>query len=106
MDPIVLEPVDDVVITTLVDNSYDGLMRDMGPARRTPMGRTPRVSAPQFVEGDPSCWPCLAWARPPRQSCGACSPTPTRWPPVETSSPELSEITPPPRIWKPYPRDG
>lgn len=52
VDPIVLEPVDDVVITTLVDNSYDGLMRDMGPARCTPMGRTPRVSAPQFVEGE------------------------------------------------------
>jgi 7,8-dihydropterin-6-yl-methyl-4-(beta-D-ribofuranosyl)aminobenzene 5'-phosphate synthase len=35
-----------------VDNSYDGLMVDMGPARRMPMGRTPRVPAPQFEQGE------------------------------------------------------
>ena len=52
VDPITLEPVDEVTITTLVDNSYDGLMVDMGPARRTPMGRTPRVPAPQFEQGE------------------------------------------------------
>ena len=52
VDPIVLEPVDEVTITTLVDNSYDGLMVDMGPARRVPMGRTPRVPAPQFEQGE------------------------------------------------------
>jgi 7,8-dihydropterin-6-yl-methyl-4-(beta-D-ribofuranosyl)aminobenzene 5'-phosphate synthase len=52
VDPITLEPVDEVVITTLVDNSYDGLMADMGVARRTPMGRTPRVSARQFEQGE------------------------------------------------------
>jgi 7,8-dihydropterin-6-yl-methyl-4-(beta-D-ribofuranosyl)aminobenzene 5'-phosphate synthase len=51
-DPITLEPVDEVVITTLVDNSYDGLMADMGVARRVPMGRTPRVSARQFEQGE------------------------------------------------------
>ena len=33
MDPIALEPVDEVVITTLVDNSYDALMAT--PARPT-----------------------------------------------------------------------
>ena len=52
IDPIALDPVDEIVITTLVDNSYDGLMTDMGPARRAPMGRTPRVAAPQFEQGE------------------------------------------------------
>jgi 7,8-dihydropterin-6-yl-methyl-4-(beta-D-ribofuranosyl)aminobenzene 5'-phosphate synthase len=52
VDPIVLEPVDEVVVTTLVDNSYDGLMADMGPARRRPMARTPRVPAPHFEGGE------------------------------------------------------
>lgn len=52
VDPITLEPVDEVVITTLVDNSYDGLMPDMGPARRAAMSRTPRVPAPQFQQGE------------------------------------------------------
>jgi 7,8-dihydropterin-6-yl-methyl-4-(beta-D-ribofuranosyl)aminobenzene 5'-phosphate synthase len=51
VDPIVLEAVDEIVITTLVDNSYDGLMGDVGPARRTGMGRTPRVDAEQFEGG-------------------------------------------------------
>ena len=51
VDPISLEPVDEVVITTLVDNSYDGLMADMGPARRAGMGRVPPVPAPQFEQG-------------------------------------------------------
>ncbi|HET9078230.1 MAG TPA: MBL fold metallo-hydrolase [Acidimicrobiales bacterium] len=46
-----MEPVDELVITTLVDNSYDGLMADMGPARRTAMNRTPSVPAPQFEQG-------------------------------------------------------
>jgi 7,8-dihydropterin-6-yl-methyl-4-(beta-D-ribofuranosyl)aminobenzene 5'-phosphate synthase len=52
VDPIGLEQVDEVVITTLVDNSYDGLMSDMGPAKRAAMGRTPRVPAPQFDQGE------------------------------------------------------
>jgi 7,8-dihydropterin-6-yl-methyl-4-(beta-D-ribofuranosyl)aminobenzene 5'-phosphate synthase len=51
VDPIALEPVDEVVVTTLVDNSYDGLMVDMGPAKRKPMGRTPPVPARLFEEG-------------------------------------------------------
>lgn len=50
VDPIALEPVDDVVVTMLMDNSYDGLMGDMGPARRSPLGRLPTVPAPQFEE--------------------------------------------------------
>jgi 7,8-dihydropterin-6-yl-methyl-4-(beta-D-ribofuranosyl)aminobenzene 5'-phosphate synthase len=51
VDAIGLAPVDEVVVTTLVDNSYDGLMADMGPARRRPMGRTPPTEAPHFVGG-------------------------------------------------------
>ena len=51
VDPIALESVDEVIFTMLVDNSYDGLMVDMGPAKRRAMGRTPRVPAPQFEEG-------------------------------------------------------
>jgi 7,8-dihydropterin-6-yl-methyl-4-(beta-D-ribofuranosyl)aminobenzene 5'-phosphate synthase len=52
VDPVAIEPVDEVIVTTLVDNSYDGLMADMGPARRAAMGRTPRVPAPQFAQGE------------------------------------------------------
>jgi 7,8-dihydropterin-6-yl-methyl-4-(beta-D-ribofuranosyl)aminobenzene 5'-phosphate synthase len=52
IDPIVPEPVDEVTITTLVDNSYDGLMVDMGPAKRAGMGRTPPTAAPQFAGGE------------------------------------------------------
>ena len=51
MDPIALEPVDEVVITTLVDNSYDALMADVGPARRARNATIPKVDAPQFVDG-------------------------------------------------------
>jgi 7,8-dihydropterin-6-yl-methyl-4-(beta-D-ribofuranosyl)aminobenzene 5'-phosphate synthase len=50
VDPIALEPVDDVVVTMLMDNSYDGLMTDVGPARRTPLGRLPTLPAPHFEE--------------------------------------------------------
>lgn len=40
------------MIQTLVDNSYDGLMADMGPARRTPIVRTPPVPAEHFAGGE------------------------------------------------------
>jgi 7,8-dihydropterin-6-yl-methyl-4-(beta-D-ribofuranosyl)aminobenzene 5'-phosphate synthase len=52
VDPIALAPVDELTITTLVDNSFDGLLTDSGPARRAALGRTPRVPAPQFLGGD------------------------------------------------------
>ena len=51
IDPIPLTPVDEVVITTLVDNSYDALMGDTGPARRAPLAGMPEVPAPQFENG-------------------------------------------------------
>ena len=59
VDPISLEPVDELTITMLVDNSYDGLLTDDGPAHRAAMGRTARVPAPQFTDGEtvPGSWP-------------------------------------------------
>lgn len=54
VDPISLEPVDEVIITMLMDNSYDALMGDVGPARRAPLARIPRVAAQQFDEGKPA----------------------------------------------------
>jgi 7,8-dihydropterin-6-yl-methyl-4-(beta-D-ribofuranosyl)aminobenzene 5'-phosphate synthase len=50
-DPIALKPVDEVIVTTLMDNSYDALMGDTGPARRAPFSRLSEVAAPQFEEG-------------------------------------------------------
>ena len=74
VDPIALEPVDEVIITTLVDNSYDGLLTDMGPARRPAMARTPRVAAPQFEQGETgrASWPSTASRRwsPPGAATG------------------------------------
>jgi 7,8-dihydropterin-6-yl-methyl-4-(beta-D-ribofuranosyl)aminobenzene 5'-phosphate synthase len=54
VDPIALAPVDQITITTLVDNSYDALMGDTGPARRVGMGRAPAVAAAQFEDGQTS----------------------------------------------------
>jgi 7,8-dihydropterin-6-yl-methyl-4-(beta-D-ribofuranosyl)aminobenzene 5'-phosphate synthase len=51
VDPIALEPVDEVIVTTLMDNSYDALMGDTGPARRTSFTPLPDVAAAQYVDG-------------------------------------------------------
>lgn len=51
IDPIVIEPVDKVVVTMLVDNSYDALMGDMASARRPSIAGGPRVPAAQFEGG-------------------------------------------------------
>jgi 7,8-dihydropterin-6-yl-methyl-4-(beta-D-ribofuranosyl)aminobenzene 5'-phosphate synthase len=50
VDPIALEPVDEITITTLVDNVYDGLLTGDERTTRAPLGigRTP---APQFETG-------------------------------------------------------
>jgi len=37
LEPIALEPVDAVTITTLVDNLSDALLADSGPAKRAPL---------------------------------------------------------------------
>src|ERR1700754_3094143 len=50
VDPIALEPVDEVVITTLVDNVYDALLGGDDMIRRAPFGAGP-VQAPQFESG-------------------------------------------------------
>jgi len=49
VDPIALEPVDEVVITTLVDNVYDGLLAGQDGVRRASSAAT--VVAPQFEGG-------------------------------------------------------
>ncbi len=51
VDPIALEPVDEVVITTLVDNVFDGLLPDGEGVRRAPLGGGAAVAAPQFEGG-------------------------------------------------------
>ena len=52
VDPIALEPVDEVTITTLVDNSYDALMGDTPLARRAALtALAGTVPAPQYAEG-------------------------------------------------------
>ena len=45
VEPIPLEPVDALTVTTLVDNVTDILLGDEGPARRPPIGSGPRVPA-------------------------------------------------------------
>ena len=57
-----LEPVDSVVVTTLIDNVTDALMTDQGPARRFAFGSGPsRPSAlmeaaqvPDALTGSPT----------------------------------------------------
>jgi 7,8-dihydropterin-6-yl-methyl-4-(beta-D-ribofuranosyl)aminobenzene 5'-phosphate synthase len=51
VDPIALEPVDEVVITTLVDNVFDGLLAGSEGVRRPQMGSSGAVAAPQFEGG-------------------------------------------------------
>lgn len=49
-DPVTLEEVDEVVVTTLVDNVYDALLEDSGPVERTPF-KAGTARAPQFEGG-------------------------------------------------------
>src|SRR5205823_488480 len=50
VDPIELEPVDEIVITTLVDNVYDALLTDDERTTRAPFG-VGAAPAPQFEAG-------------------------------------------------------
>src|SRR3954451_15581052 len=52
MEPIALEPVDALTITTLVDNVTDTLLADQGPAKRPSMRESPRTPARFTVAGD------------------------------------------------------
>ena len=49
-DPITLEPVDDVVVTTLVDNVYDALLTGDDTITRAPFAAG-TAQAPQFEPG-------------------------------------------------------
>ena len=51
MDPIPLDPVDALSITTLVDNVTDSLLADEGPAKRPGMATARRVPAELIVGG-------------------------------------------------------
>jgi 7,8-dihydropterin-6-yl-methyl-4-(beta-D-ribofuranosyl)aminobenzene 5'-phosphate synthase len=46
-----LEPVDSVVVTTLMDNLTDNLMADHGPARRAVLGSGPTRAAGLMTQG-------------------------------------------------------
>jgi 7,8-dihydropterin-6-yl-methyl-4-(beta-D-ribofuranosyl)aminobenzene 5'-phosphate synthase len=50
VDPIALEPVDDVVVTTLVDNVYDALLPGDDTVTRAPFAAG-TARAPQFEQG-------------------------------------------------------
>ena len=52
LEPIALEPVEALAITTLVDNTTDILLVDDGPARRPPLGSGPRVAAAALEGGE------------------------------------------------------
>ena len=53
VEPIPLEPIDSLSVTTLVDNTTDLLLADDGPAKRAPLALSayPQVPA-RFLEGD------------------------------------------------------
>src|SRR6202012_6235227 len=51
VDPVTLPEVDEVTITTLVDNVFDGLLPSGGAVTRPSLGSTGHVPAPQFSSG-------------------------------------------------------
>ncbi|MGY1635191.1 MBL fold metallo-hydrolase [Geodermatophilus sp. SYSU D00742] len=51
VDPIHLEPVDEVEVTTLVDNTFDALLAGGESVTRPPLSAG-RVTAPQFQDGE------------------------------------------------------
>src|SRR6478735_8523233 len=52
VDPIALEPVDELLVTTLVDNVYDALLQGDERTRRAPFSAGP-ATAPQLDGGQP-----------------------------------------------------
>ena len=52
VDPIDLPAVDEVSVTTLVDNVFDALLPSGGAVTRPAFGRTGRLPAPQFTGGE------------------------------------------------------
>jgi 7,8-dihydropterin-6-yl-methyl-4-(beta-D-ribofuranosyl)aminobenzene 5'-phosphate synthase len=51
VDPVTLPAVDEVTVTTMVDNTFDALLAPAGGVTRTPMGAG-RVAAWQFAGGE------------------------------------------------------
>ena len=54
VEPVIeidLEPVDSVVVTTLMDNVFDALMPDQGPAHRVTLGSGPRRPSSLMADG-------------------------------------------------------
>jgi 7,8-dihydropterin-6-yl-methyl-4-(beta-D-ribofuranosyl)aminobenzene 5'-phosphate synthase len=52
VDPIALEPVDEVSVTMLMDNSYDGLLAGTGPVHRFGLARSPAVPSSVMSGGE------------------------------------------------------
>lgn len=52
VDPIHLEPVDELVVTMLMDNSYDGLLPPTGPAQRFGLAKSPRTPSAVMASGE------------------------------------------------------
>lgn len=52
MEPIALEPIDGLTVTTLVDNVTDSLLADDGPAKRPSMAAAPRIPARLIAGGE------------------------------------------------------
>jgi len=51
VDPVTLPEVDEVAVTTMVDNTFDALLASADGVSRTPMGAG-RVAAAQFADGE------------------------------------------------------
>ncbi len=52
VDPVTLEPVDEIVVTMLMDNSYDGLLGPTGPATRRGLVATPLTPSTVMLDGN------------------------------------------------------
>ncbi len=52
LEPIALEPVDAVTVTTLVDSVTDSLLSDQSPAKRPSMAAAPRIATRLHIGGD------------------------------------------------------
>lgn len=52
VDPVTLQPVDEVTVTMLMDNSYDGLLPNLGPASRGGLITSPPTKSSVMVDGE------------------------------------------------------
>jgi len=94
-DPIALEPADDVVVTTLVDNVYDALLTGDNTITRAPLAAG-TAQAPQFEPGYTnvglmpehgfSALVTVRRATPRRPCCSTPGCPRMRWSPTPTGS--------------------